>query len=477
MIKDNQKLLNRFLIILDALLIILAFSLSYFLKFSKYSPLIQMGFLVPKFGYFFPFEGYAPALWFIVPGYLLIYNACNLYSPRRVSSKRYECWSIIKSNCFAILYFIAVLYFKKISVQYSRWFTLYFFILNIMLSVFFRITLRIILKYFRKNGMNLKHILLVGYSDICERYIDELLANRSWGYHVHGIIDDHKDIGYKYRNIPVIGTTKELTTLLSKYETLDEIAITLGLHDYQNLEYIVNCCEKSGVHTKFLPDYNRIIPTKPYIEDVNGLAVINIRKVPLSNLVNKVTKRIIDIFGATFALLLFSIPMIIVSIIIKVTSPGPLIFCQERVGLHNKKFKMYKFRSMCEQTEAAEKKAWTVKDDPRVTPIGRFIRKTSIDELPQLFNVLKGEMSLIGPRPERPYFVEQFKETIPRYMIKHQVRPGLTGWAQVNGYRGDTSIKRRIDCDLYYIENWTLGLDFKILILTFIKGFINKNAY
>ena len=194
--------------------------------------------------------------------------------------------------------------------------------------------------------MNLKHIVLVGYSDICERYIDEMLANRSWGYHIHGIIDDHKEIGYTYRDIPVIGKTEQLTTLLAKYESLDEIAITLGLHDYQNLEYIVSSCEKSGVHTKFLPDYNRIIPTKPYIEDVNGLAVINIRKVPLSNWVNRSIKRAIDIFGATFALLIFSIPMIIISIIIKATSPGPLIFCQERVGLHNKKFKMYKFRSL-----------------------------------------------------------------------------------------------------------------------------------
>ncbi len=164
-------------------------------------------------------------------------------------------------------------------------------------------------------------------------------------------------------------------------------------------------------------------------------------------------------------------------IAIKVSSPGPLIFKQERVGLKNKPFMMYKFRSMVVQTEEEEKKGWTTKNDPRVTRVGKFIRKTSIDELPQLFNVFKGDMSLVGPRPERTQFVEQFKEEIPRYMVKHQVRPGLTGWAQVNGYRGDTSIRKRIDCDLYYVENWTLGLDFKILIMTFFKGFVNKNAY
>ena len=169
--------------------------------------------------------------------------------------------------------------------------------------------------------------------------------------------------------------------------------------------------------------------------------------------------------------------MLVCVILIKLTSEGPILFKQERIGLHNRPFYMYKFRSMRLQTVEDEAKGWTVKNDPRVTGIGKFMRKTSIDELPQLFNILKGDMSLIGPRPERPQFVEKFKEEIPRYMIKHQVRPGLTGWAQVNGYRGDTSIRKRIEHDIYYIENWTLGLDIKIIILTFVKGFINKNAY
>ena len=231
------------------------------------------------------------------------------------------------------------------------------------------------------------------------------------------------------------------------------------------------------MHTQFVPDYHNIIPTKPYTEDLQGLPVVNIRYVPLSNTFNAMLKRIVDIFGALVAIVLFSPVMLFSCIMIKLTSPGPLIYRQTRVGLHNKPFEMYKFRSMEVQTEEKEKKAWTVKNDPRVTGFGKFMRHTSIDELPQLFNILKGDMSLVGPRPERPFFVEKFREEIPRYMVKHQVRPGLTGWAQVNGYRGDTSIRKRIDCDLYYIENWTLGLDFKILFLTFFKGFVNKNAY
>ena len=325
----------------------------------------------------------------------------------------------------------------------------------------------------RRKGHNIKHILIVGYSRAAENYIDRILANPQWGYDIHGVLDDNMKFGTAYR---VIGTNSNLLSVLSKND-LDEIVITLNIEEYSKLECLVSICEKSGVHTKFVPDYNNIIPTRPYTEDLEGLPVINIRNVPLTNTFNKVVKRIIDIIGAIVALIVFAIPMIIVSIIIKTTSRGPLIFSQVRVGLHNKEFKMYKFRSMEVQNETEEKKAWTTFNDPRVTPIGKFIRKTSIDELPQIFNVLKGEMSLVGPRPERPFFVEKFKEEIPRYMIKHQVRPGLTGWAQVNGYRGDTSIRKRIDHDLYYIENWTLGLDIKILFMTFFKGFLNKNAY
>ena len=251
----------------------------------------------------------------------------------------------------------------------------------------------------------------------------------------------------------------------------------MKMEDYVKLSEIVAKCEKSGVHTKFIPDYQDIIPTIPYMEDLEGLPVVHIRKVPLANGWNRFIKRTMDLVLGSIALLIASIPMIMIAILIKCTSKGPVLYSQKRVGYHNKEFLMYKFRSMELQEESKEKSAWTTFRDPRVTPIGKFIRKTSIDELPQLWNVLKGDMSLIGPRPERPFYVEKFKEEIPRYMVKHQVRPGMTGWAQVNGYRGDTSIRRRIDYDLYYIENWTPSFDLLIMFLTVFRGFINKNAY
>ena len=316
----------------------------------------------------------------------------------------------------------------------------------------------------------------IGFSTSAAAYIDRIKSNPQWGLKVHGIFDDLVSDNFEYRGIKKIGTLSDLAAYLEK-TSLDEVAITLNLNEYHKLEQIVAICEKSGVHTKFVPDYYNFISTNPYTEDLDGLPVINIRNVPLTNTMNKLIKRLIDIIGSIIALILFSPIMLIVAILVKKSSPGPIIFAQERIGLGNKPFKMYKFRSMGVQDPKKEAKEWTTKNDVRVTPVGRVIRKTSLDELPQFWNVLKGDMSLIGPRPERPLFVEKFKEEIPRYMIKHQVRPGITGWAQVNGFRGDTSIRSRIEHDLYYIENWSLGLDIKILFLTFFKGFVNKNAY
>ena len=468
MINDNDKYFNRLQVVLDALVIVLSYGLAWLIKFRSG--------LLSNAGAALPGKTYMSALVFIVPAYLLLYYFFHLYTtPKRLSGRRYEASNIIKANTVGLLIFILVLYVIN-QPYFSREMLFVFFCLNVCFEILFRCVLRYSLNRIRSQGFNLRHILLVGYSRAAEAYIDRILANPQWGYVVRGILDDNVEHGTMYKGIKVLGRIDNLLVILPENK-LDEIAITLSLTEYYKLERIVDMCEKSGVHTKFIPDYNNIIPTKPYTEDLLGLPVVNIRHVPLAETFNRIVKRIFDIVGAVLAIILFSPVMLLVAILIKITSPGPLIFKQERIGQHNRSFQMYKFRSMNVQSETAEKTAWTKKDDPRITGFGRFIRQTSLDELPQLFNVLKGDMSLVGPRPERPYFVEKFKEEIPRYMVKHQVRPGLTGWAQVNGYRGDTSIKKRIDYDLYYIENWTLGFDLKILFLTVFKGFINKNAY
>ncbi len=467
MIKDNQKYFNRIHVVIDAIVIIASYMFAWFIRFKSGIFVID--------DWYLSLRVYMMALIYIIPGYLFLYYMFKLYTSKRVQGRRLEAWHILQANAIGLLVFILVLYVKK-EVNFSRTMIFVFFAINIIAEVFIRNFIRHFLRDMRKKGYNQKHMILVGYSRAAEEYIDRIKANPEWGYDVRGILDDHQPRGTGYKGVKVIGTIDNLLIILPQ-NRLDEIAITLGINEYHKLEYIVGMCEKSGVHTKFIPDYNNIIPTRPYTEDILGLPVINIRHVPLSNTLNALIKRIIDIFGSLVAIILFSPIMLVTAVIIKLSSKGPLIFKQERVGLQNKTFAMYKFRSMIVQDVNAEKSGWTTKDDPRVTSIGKFIRKTSIDEFPQFFNVLKGDMSLVGPRPERPQFVEKFKEEIPRYMVKHQVRPGLTGWAQVNGYRGDTSIRRRIDCDLYYIENWTLGLDFKILFLTIFKGFVNQNAY
>ncbi|MBQ7972330.1 MAG: undecaprenyl-phosphate glucose phosphotransferase [Lachnospiraceae bacterium] len=466
MIKDNQRYLNRLHVVLDALITVISYITAWWIRLVMFSE--EGAGVLPK-------EIYFGALLIIVPGYVILYSTLNLYKSKRYSSTAREIFDIIKANTLGLVLIFVALYIVN-EPNFSRSMIFIFYVLSILLMIWMRCLVRLILRSIRKKGYNIKYILLVGYSRAAEEYIDRIMANPEWGYVVRGILDDTVPAGTLYRGVKVLGRVDNIYVILPENK-LDEIAVTLSLKDYDRLEEIVGICEKSGVHTKFIPDYNSVIPTRPYTEDLFGLPVINIRHVPLTNTINWILKRAVDIVGSIVAIIVFSPVMVLSAILIKASGDGPIIFKQERVGLHNKTFQMYKFRTMQVQDKSEEKTAWTVKNDPRVTKIGRILRKTSMDEIPQFFNILKGDMSLIGPRPERPFFVDKYKEEIPRYMVKHQVRPGLTGWAQVNGYRGDSSIRKRIDCDIYYIENWSMWLDIKILFLTVFKGFINKNAY
>ena len=468
MIKDNQKVFNRLHLVVDAAVVAVSYLLAWYIKFA--TPFANTE---PGAGAL-SMDVYFSALYFLVPGYVFLYYFFNMYAPKRATRRKYEIAGIIKANTVGLTLFMVVLYMIN-QPHFSRVMMFIFYVVNIVLTTLCRSTIRSVLQFFRKKGYNLKYILLIGYSRAAEEYITRINANPQWGYVVRGILDDRIPSGTIYKGVKVVGRIENIHYILPENK-LDEIAITLALKDYDHLEYIVDLCEKSGVHTKFIPDYNSLVPSHPYTEDLMGLPVINIRYVALTNTLNWVAKRVVDVTGSFVGILLSSPLMLAAAVSIKLTSKGPVIFKQERVGLHNKNFKMYKFRTMEMQKPTAEQKGWTVKDDPRVTKIGKLLRRTSLDELPQLFNILMGDMSLVGPRPERPQFVEKFKEEIPRYMIKHQVRPGLTGWAQINGYRGDTSIRKRIEYDLFYIENWSMAFDFRIMFLTIFKGFINKNA-
>lgn len=474
MIKDNQIFFNRMHIVLDGLVVTVSFLLAWAIKFL--TPLAESTPGVTALSA----ETYFRTLYFIVPGYLILYGIYNLYSSKRSSRIRVEVAGIFKANTVGIGLVMISFFMLSTSVDgvvdFSRTLILLFYVINMILTFLYRMLVRKFLYFIRRKGNNLKHVILVGYSRAAEAYLDRIASNPQWGYVVHGILDDHVPRGTLYRGVKVLGSLGNLEYILPENK-MDEIAITLSLEDYDSLEHIVDLCERAGVHTKFIPDYGSLFPSRPYTEDLMGLPVINIRYVPLSNTWNALMKRLVDIFGSIFCIILFSPVMLFAAIGTRVTSKGPIIYRQTRIGLHSKPFTMYKFRTMRVQSAEEEKKGWTIPGDDRVTKFGSFLRRTSIDEMPQFFNVLAGKMSLVGPRPERPQFVDKFREEIPRYMVKHQVRPGITGWAQINGYRGDTSIRKRIEHDIYYIENWSLGFDFRILFLTVFKGFINKNAY
>jgi len=467
MIKQNQKHLNQLLVLADTFSIVIALLLAWWTRFHS-------GFIVVESGYLTLREYIIPVL-FVIPIYIAIFSGLKLYTPYRFKNSIEEVFNVIKSNVLGLLFLVLILFLFK-EVHYSRYLLLLFTIFSVSITILERILIRIILRQIRKQGYNIKHILIVGYSELAVELMKRMEKNKHWGYNVVGILDDHKKVGFQIKNKGIVGKIQDLEKFLNEFR-VDEMFITLQIKEYEKLQSIITIAEKMGVKTQIIPDYYRYIPAKPYVEEIDGLPIIHIRHIPLDSIINKIVKRLIDIVGALVALIIFSPIMIFISATIKITSPGPILFKQERVGLNKRSFNMYKFRSMHVQSEEEEKNKWTTKDDPRKTKFGEVIRKTSLDELPQIFNVLKGDMSLIGPRPERPFFVEKFKEEIPKYMIKHQVRPGITGWAQVNGWRGDTSIKKRIECDLYYIENWNIGLDIRIIFLTIVRGFMNRNAY
>lgn len=464
MIKENQKYLNRLQILLDLSLVVVAMAVSYWGRFVLLDGSRSLS-----------GEQMQRVVFWTVVLYGVLYSRMGLYQPKRRESLLKECREILQANSLGLVCLMVAFFFFKL-VDFSRGQLMIFFVTNVVLMILERSCVRVVLRGFRSQGFNLRHCLVIGANEISDDFLNRVEKNKHWGYHIEGILDNWIVPAKEYRGYPVLGRIDNLVEVLLK-RYFDLVIIALTSEDAEDLGYILAQCEKAGVKSNVIPYYYKYVPTQPYMDDLDGLPVIDTRRVPLDNWFKNALKRAFDIVFASVAILVTSPVMLFSVLMIKLTSPGPVIFYQERVGLNRKKFMMYKFRSMRVQTDEEERVQWTTKDDPRKTKWGAFMRKTSIDELPQFFNVLKGDMSVVGPRPERPFFVEKFREEIPRYMIKHQVRPGITGWAQVNGLRGDTSIEERINYDLYYIENWTFLFDLQIIFMTVFKGLVNKNAY
>jgi len=467
MIKSRQKFLNTVFLLIDCFVIMLSLVLAWYIRFKTS--------MFGASGWHLSFGTYMQPLVAIIPLFIFLYDSMGLYSPHRVRRISQEVVTIFKANAAGLIILVNILFIIK-QVHYSRLVLILFAIFSVVLSTIERVTLRVILRKMRANGFNLKHMLVIGAGELGVSFAHKIVQNKQLGYNIIGFLDDEKKLGYKILNARVMGSIDELDKIVREND-LDEVIIAIPLKEYEKLHDIIKACEKLGVKAQIIPDYYKYLPARPYVDQLDDMTLINIRYIPLDDAFNKLIKRVMDILIALAGIIIISPFMIITAFLIKLTSPGPIIFKQTRIGMNRREFEMYKFRSMMMQEVEEEKSQWTTKNDPRKTRFGEFIRRTSIDELPQLFNVLKGDMSIIGPRPERPFFVDKFKAEVPKYMIKHHVRPGITGWAQVNGFRGDTSIKARIEYDIYYIENWNIWLDIKIIFLTFFKGFISRNAY
>lgn len=455
MIKENQKFLNKINAFSDIVILFLSMIIAYLIRFYIFSTDTDYIKLIT----------YIQFSIIIIPINLIIFNFFNLYHSFRTTTFIKECSQVVKSNTILTAILLSLLFVLKLE-HISRWVIVVFYFINILLVILKRFILRKTLSNMRTKGLNLKHVIIVGAGEVASEYLEVLSNNKSFGYSYSGYVANNSNLkGEK------LGNYNDLYNILDKFKP-DEVVCALDICDADYLENIVYDCEKTGTKISIIPFCYKYIPSQPYIDQIGSIPLINIRRIPLDNIGNAFIKRVLDIFGSLFLILCTSPIMLITALIIKLTSKGSVIFKQKRVGLNKTLFTMYKFRSM--KVNSSEESGWSTNNDPRKTKFGSFIRKFSIDELPQFFNVLKGDMSLVGPRPELPHFVRNFKNEIPLYMVKHQVKPGITGLAQVNGYRGDTSIRKRIEFDIYYIENWNILMDISILFKTVFKGLKNN---
>ncbi|MFS4461096.1 undecaprenyl-phosphate glucose phosphotransferase [Bdellovibrio sp. HCB2-146] len=408
-----------------------------------------------------------------VVGLLTIYffARAGLYRSYRMSSRYEELAKVFRANTLASVTLVVLIYFLA-DGRMSRSVVLGYYLFSTMIFLFSKVAVRSFLRLMRSRGRNLRHIVVVGSGLAIERYVTKITQFRESGIHIMCWVDS-SGLAEKF-GIREIGIEEISATLEAQP---DSIVIGYQGVDAVKVDQVLNKIYNNVVPIVILPDlsYFRVACSFDYLAGVPAFVMNQ----PNFSSVDIISKRVFDIVATGIGLILISPVLLFLAAGVRLSSPGPIFFGQERIGLDGRRFKMWKFRSMKVGGHVAESgvPGWTVKDDPRKTKFGSFIRATSLDELPQLWNVFVGDMSLVGPRPEQPYYVEKFRNEIPAYMLRHKMKAGITGWAQVNGWRGDTSLHKRIECDLYYIRHWSLWFDIKILFLTFWKGFINKNAY
>ena len=459
MIRKNQTFLNRINIILDILLVVAAYVFASWIRLDflngESDNMAALSWQTIQLA-----AVYALALSFL-------FSLLGFYNTTRTRRLSWKIRTIALATTVALLAAGSLLYLLRLE-DFSRGVVFAFYVTTLAFLTGKYVFMQLVLRRFRGNGFNLKHIVVIGTGALAEQFAQDIRDESELGFHIKGYIgEETKEMAPD----AYLGGFDRLEEALAEKD-ISEAVIALDPSEYGQIREIIAACEKNGVKYSVIPFYNDIIPANPIIETIGKSKLINMRVNRLENLGWNFLKRFFDLTVSAAGLVILSPLLLLIAIGVKASSPGPVLFRQTRVGYGRREFQMLKFRSM--RVNESEKTGWSREKDDRRTPFGQLIRKTSLDELPQLVNVLRGDMSLVGPRPELPFFVEKFRETIPLYMVKHQVKPGITGWAQINGYRGDTSIEKRIELDLWYIEHWSIGLDMKILFRTAFGGMLNQ---
>jgi Undecaprenyl-phosphate glucose phosphotransferase len=473
MLRRFNRLLVAIHVAADFSSAMLAFVIAYLFRF-------QTG-LIPITEGLPPLRRYLAFAPFIGLMLIFAFQLQGLYRLRRGRTRVDDFFGVLVGNIVATLFSVAgTLYINTYHLnealkaqgflEISRWVWVFFLAFSVVFTYLSREIARDLLRRRWRAGIGLKQVLIVGASDLGRMVADRILEHRELGFRLVGFIDDRAATtdAIGYRGLPVLGTVDQVAEVCAR-ERIDEIYVALPIEEHIKMLGVVEFASRECVNVHVVPDLLQFIALRARLEDLDGLPLISVNDVPLRGF-NSVMKRVVDVALSLGVVVVGAIPGLLIALIIKRSSPGPVFYEQERMGLDGKAFRVFKFRSMPVDAEDASGPIWARDDDPRATSVGRFLRRHDIDELPQFLNVLRGDMSIVGPRPERPFFVEQFKHRIPQYMLRHKVKSGITGWAQVNGWRGNTSLEKRIEFDLYYIENWSLRLDFKIMWLTVLRS-------
>jgi Undecaprenyl-phosphate glucose phosphotransferase len=479
MLNRHNRLLVTLYVLSDAALASIAFLITSYLRFHT-------GFIPAPKGTP-PLQQYINLLPFIAVLVPVGFQLQGLYRLRRGRSRVDDFFAVFVGSILAVIFgIVATLYVETyfatpaardrgaFEVSQPAW--AMFLILNVALTFTSREIVREALERRWRAGIGLKRILIAGAGELGRLVADKIFEHRELGYQIVGFVDDRAAGDHLgYRGLPLLGTIDDAADICQR-ESIDHLYVALPPDQHVRMLQLIESTSREFVDVKVVPDLLQVIALRARLDDLDGIPVININDVPLQGF-NSIVKRAIDVAISFVALVALAIPFVVIATVIKLTSRGPVFYRQLRMGLDGSPFMIYKFRSMYDDAEAVTGPVFASEQDPRRTPIGRILRQSNADELPQFWNVLRGEMSIVGPRPERPNFVAEFKDKIPQYMLRHKVKAGITGWAQVNGWRGNTSIEKRIEYDLYYIENWSVRLDLKIMWLTLLRGFFQKHAY